>query len=151
MLLEIIGTFTVLFILYVVRNWYIVPTRAMKEYADKIRNMGYRVLLLPYNPFYSRIYDLSLKYLPEGDPLKLLREEYPKYDVIVTNMMNQPFLEFCHPDFIKDFYGVNKEYIYQKSPAIRSIMKRVTGVTLGGSEGHDWKRKRTALNAVFNF
>lgn len=30
-------------------------------------------------------------------------------------------------------------------------MQRVTGVTLGGSEGHDWKRKRTALNSVFNF
>lgn len=49
--------------------------------------------------------------------------------------MNKPFLEFCHPDFIKDFYQVDKEYVYQKASATRDVLNRVTGPSLGGTEG----------------
>lgn len=64
MLAEIIGTFTVLFLLFLIRNYYILPSRAMKKYADAIRSMGYNVLLIPYNPFYNRIHQITFKYVP---------------------------------------------------------------------------------------
>lgn len=50
------------------------------------------------------------KGIQEGDAMKFYKEEYGKYDAIVTNILIKPKLEFVHPDFAKDFYSVDKHY-----------------------------------------
>lgn len=46
--------------------------------------------------------------------MKVFKYERGEFDVIVTNSLNRPKLEFNHPDFIKDFYSVDKHYEYPK-------------------------------------
>jgi hypothetical protein len=41
--------------------------------------------------------------------------------------MNRPKLEFNHPDFIKDFYSVDKHYEYPKEQKVVSLITRSSG------------------------
>ncbi len=56
-----------------------------------------------------------------------------------------------HPDFAKDFYSVDKHYLYPKEEKIVNIFSRAAGHGLPFSEGKKWKRKRTIFNKIFNF
>lgn len=47
--------------------------------------------------------------------------------MIVTNSMNRPKLEFNHPDFIKDFYSVDKHYQYPKEQKVVNLITRASG------------------------
>lgn len=39
--------------------------------------------------------------------MKFAKDNYKNYDVLVTNFFNKIFINFIHPDFIKDFYSVD--------------------------------------------
>ncbi len=65
--------------------------------------------------------------------------------------MNRPRIEIYNPDFIKDFYSVDKHYEYPKAERVVKIFSRIGGHGLPLSEGNVWARKRKILNKVFNF
>ena len=46
----------------------------------------------------------------QGDALKLFKQERRDYDVIVSNTLNRPRLQFHHPDFIKDYFSIDKHF-----------------------------------------
>lgn len=54
--------------------------------------------------------DTIRKGIKEGDALKVHKEIYSQYDVVVSNVLTQPKIIFIHPDFVKDFYSVDKHY-----------------------------------------
>lgn len=83
--------------------------------------------------------------------MQFYKEMGAQYDVVVSNQQFEPLLEFYHPDFIKDFFSVDKHYDYPKEEKVLNFFTRVTGKGLIFSEGQVWKRKRTILNNIFNF
>lgn len=88
----------------------------------------------------------------QGDALKLHKQRGREgFDVTVTNLLIKPKLEFIHPDFVKDFFSVDKHYDFPKEQKVIDIFTRAAGHGLPFSEGEIWKRKRTILNKVFNF
>ena len=89
--------------------------------------------------------------MQKGDAMKFYKEIGSQYDVVVSNELNHPVVEFNHPGFIKDFYSVDKHYEYPKQKKIVNIFARLAGNGLALSEGEIWKRKRTILNKIFNF
>lgn len=59
--------------------------------------------------------------------MKVFKEVRRDYDVVVTNSMNRPKLELNHPDFIKDFYSVDKHYEYPKEQKVVNLITRASG------------------------
>lgn len=66
-------------------------------------------------------------------------------------MLNKPMIELCHPDFIKDFYAVDRHFSFPKNKKFIEFITKITGRGLPFSEGKEWKRKRMVMNGVFNF
>jgi cytochrome P450 len=83
--------------------------------------------------------------------MSFYKEIGSQYDVVVSNTLFFPYLEFHHPDFIKDYYSVDKHYQYPKEKSVVNAFSRLTGHGLPFSEGENWKRKRNILNKIFNF
>lgn len=83
--------------------------------------------------------------------MSFYKEIGSQYDVVVSNTLFFPYLEFHHPDFIKDYYSVDKHYQYPKQKIVVDAFSRLTGRGLPFSEGENWKRKRNILNKIFNF
>lgn len=109
------------------------------------------MLEIPYNPFSIDVITNIKKGMAEGDALKIYKEERSKYDVVVSNILSRPRIEINHPDFLKDFYAVDKHYEYPKSQRGIRLFSRVAGKGLVFSEGEVWHRKRKILNKLFNF
>lgn len=67
----------------------------MDRYAEFFKAKGYRVCLNPYSLLHNQYYFLTNKNSKgesKGDPFKNLKEVYPNYDVIITNMLNRPLI-----------------------------------------------------------
>lgn len=100
---------------YLVYVLWISPLRIIKRYARELRNKGYKVLEVPYNPLKNDMITTMAKGKQLGDALKLYKEERRDYDVIVSNTLARPRLQFHHPDFIKDYFSVDKHYDFHKT------------------------------------
>ena len=59
--------------------------------------------------------------------MQYYKELAAQYDVVVSNHQFEPFLEFFHLDFIKDFYSMDKHYDYPKDEKMVNFFARVTG------------------------
>lgn len=123
----------------------------MKGYVKNLRERGYKVLEVPFNPLTNDMITTLRKGRKFGDDLKIYKEERRDYDVIVSNTLTRPRLQFHHPDFIRDFYSVEKLYDFVKTEAIVNVYARIGGHGLIFTEGAVWRRKRTILNKIFNF
>lgn len=51
----------------------------------------------------------------KGDVLDLFKNERRNYDVIVSNTFASPRLQFHHPDFLKDFFSLDKHNEFPKT------------------------------------
>ena len=144
---------TILLILlaYVVYAYWVRPVRMIKEYVRNIRSRGYKVLEVPYIPFSVDLIGVIKRGMAQGDALKVYKEERCNYDAVVSNAFTRPRIELYHPDFLKDFYSVDKHYEYPKSIRPIRLFTRVAGKGLVFSEGEVWHRKRRILNKIFNF
>ena len=86
----------------------------IKEYVRNIRSRGYKVLEVPYIPFSVDLIGVIKRGMAQGDALKVYKEERCNYDAVVSNAFTRPRIELYHPDFLKDFYSVDKHYEYPK-------------------------------------
>ena len=127
MVLEIFLTFLLISLLLFVNFFWIQPKKLMKFYENQLKSQKYKSQIHPYKLFNNGIMGPIEQGIKEGNPFKILKQEYPKYDVVLTNLMNRPYIELCHVDFIKDFYSVDKHYDYPKIEAIMVPFKRLTG------------------------
>jgi cytochrome P450 len=87
----------------------------------------------------------------QGDSLKLFKEERRNYDVIVSNTLTRPRLQFHHPDFIKDYFSNENHYAFPKTENVTNVYDRIAGRGITFAEGINWKKKRNIFNKVFNF
>lgn len=100
----------------------------MQGYADALAARGFKVLLNPYNPIYNYFDNVFLKNGRElGDPYKTVREEYTKYDVVISNVLKRPLVSIVNPELIKHYFEVDKHYTYPKFPGAIGPLTRVVG------------------------
>lgn len=132
MVTEILITILIILALYIYREWHIKPKRAMQSYADALTSRGYKVLVNPYNVLYDYYDSVFLKNgREEGDPYKTVREEYTKYDAVISNVLKKPLLELINPELIKHYFAVDKHYTYPKLPAATIPLAKIIGEGLG--------------------
>lgn len=77
--------------------------------------------------------------------------KYNKYDVVISNILNTPIIEIYNPELTKDFYQPENIYVHHKMKFIIQNIQRSLGFGVAFSEGKEWKRKRSIMNAVFNY
>lgn len=151
-MLKYVITLLIIAIAYLVYQFWIKPVRTIKGYVKILRGMGYKVLEVPFNPFQNDMITTIRKGRKlYGDDLRLYKTERRHYDVIVSNTLNRPRLQFHHPDFIKEYYAVDKHYDFPKTRSVVSVFTKLAGNGLTFSEGQVWRRKRNILNKIFNF
>ena len=97
------------------------------------------------------IYQEMLNDAKEGDFMKLLKERYPKKDVVIFNMVDKINIDIVNPDLIKDFFTQETNNMYVKNADFVGPMRRIITSGLVFSEGDIWKKKRKLLNRLFNF
>lgn len=99
----------------------------MKHYANQLTNAKYKVKLLPYIPFNNYLQKRSNDGLRTGDPWHTYKTEFKGYDVVVSNMMNRPYVEFINMDFIREYFAVDRHYMYPKSKIASNAIRRFMG------------------------
>ena len=99
----------------------------MKFYEDQLKSTKYVTQVQSYKLFKNGLFGPIEEGIKHGSPFKIYRQQYPKYDVVLNNMVNKPFIELCHIDFVRDFYSVDKHYDYPKIAAIGIPFKRLIG------------------------
>ena len=106
----------------------------------------------PFTPFSIPLFANLRQDAKQGDALRTMKEIYPKYDVVVSNLFNKPMLEFIHPDFMAAFYSKDIHLLYPKALSMMFPLIRVTfGGGLAFTEGEVWARKRKILNRLVSF
>ena len=44
-----------------------------------------------------------------------VKKEFPKYDVIISNVLTVPNIDLVHPELVKEFHSQEANYIYPKN------------------------------------
>ena len=131
---------------------YIKPKKEHQAYVKSFQSRGMRVLEIPFKPFGLPLFDQLRSDEKDGDAFKAYKEQYPHYDVVVSNLFNKTLIQVCHPDIIKDFNMKDTHYKYPKASGLFYPFARISfggGLTL--SEGSAWSRKRKIFTKVFIF
>jgi cytochrome P450 len=115
------------------------------------RKQGYKVLEFPFSFFDPPVMKVYNKKNNTNDSLAYVKENYPKYDVVVMNFANRVIVDIINPELVKHFLANDKIMIYPKSRDFVSVMERAIGKGIPFSEGQTWKRKRKIISEVFNF
>lgn len=92
MISEILGSVIIIGVLLLVYTFWIKPKRILKNYAKILRSKGYKVYEVSFNPFHNDIMENIKKGIEQGDALKLYKEDYKDYDVVITNILASPKL-----------------------------------------------------------
>ena len=95
--------------------------------------------------------DLINKGNQVGDGLITLKKQFPKYDIVLGNILNIPVITLIGTEVRKQFIKHEIDYTYQKLPAMSNMMTRIFGKGLVFSEGEDWKRKRRIFSKFFTY
>jgi cytochrome P450 len=147
----VLGVLVLLAALLAVYKFFIKPFKNMKWQAKSFRDKGYKVLEMPFSiidPPPMMVYDKSGKF---EDSLEFVKNNYPKYDVVVMNLLNEVLVELVNPDLVKSFLAPDKLNTYPKDRKYVDVMERAIGKGIAFSEGHEWKKKRKVLSEIFNF
>lgn len=130
MIIESILTILILLTLVSLYFLYIKPTRSLKFYARQFETLKYRTKVFPYKPWYNKFFDPIVEGKAKGDPYIDYKTNHQAYDIVASTIYHMPFLELLHPDFIKEFYAVDKHYDYPKPIEFTKPFVRLTGPIL---------------------
>ena len=64
--------------------------------------------------------------------------------------MNKIYIDFLHPDLVKELLSFEKQMIFQKTKLELDCFRRL-GIGIVFSEGEAWKKKRKIVTEIFNF
>ena len=90
------------------------PKRRHQAYVKAFQDRGLRVLDIPFAPFRAPTLEKLKKDEQEGDAFRLYKKEYSQHDVVVSNIFNIIYIEFCEPNFIRDFYYKDNHFEFPK-------------------------------------
>ena len=71
---HIIITITLILFFYLFYSFWFKPLRTIKGYVKRLRERGYNVLYVPFNPFKNDMITSMKKGKEQGDSLKLFKE-----------------------------------------------------------------------------
>ena len=114
-------------IAYVIYSSVWKPWRLHKWYAEGFRRQGYKVLEVPFRPFAASYLDYYNMSKDADDALKVVKEQYPNYDVVIFNFFNTIFIDYCHPDLHQEFLSAEKASNYSKVDVEFDNFKRFMG------------------------
>ena len=107
---------------------------------------------MPVQPFGVTMYDHFKKYeLAKNDAFFESKNFFPGYDVIVTNLLEQPHIIFINWKMIKELFNPQKVNVLVKSDVGLQLLKAIGGRGFFFSEGEKWKNKRKVMSRIFNF
>ena len=91
-MLEWIGLALLLITTYILNYYWIQPLRIRQKYTKVLKDLGYRVCVLPYRPFGSSLYEYHDHYLKEkGDSLYHYKHNYKGVDFVLSNITTHPY------------------------------------------------------------
>jgi hypothetical protein len=70
MFVEILGTFFLLFVVFLVRYLWLIPTRTMKYYEKQFKASKYNIKVRPYNLFYNGFDNPLIEGIKNGNPFE---------------------------------------------------------------------------------
>ena len=89
---EIMFTILVFLLGLIIYKVWIKPIKQINYYTRFLRDHGYKVLRIPYNPFRVHIQNIISKGIEKGDPMIAYKEDFQGYDVIVSNTFTSPLI-----------------------------------------------------------
>jgi hypothetical protein len=70
----------------------------MRKYAKQLEESGYKVCMLPYNPFGMPTFYMIINGSKTGDPYEVFKTKFEGIDVIVSNVFQNPAINFLSPE-----------------------------------------------------
>jgi hypothetical protein len=81
------------------------PKTLLKRYLREFSEKGYKVLNLNFMPFDTAIREITFSSVDKyQDCHHLLKSEWSKYDVVLCNFIDRPYIQIVNPDLAKQFY-----------------------------------------------
>lgn len=139
----------VVIILALFLHLYVIPKRALKWQVEQFEKRGYKVLAMPYS-----ILNPPIRKLTKGskaDSMAYMKEIYPQYDVVIFNNNTQTVIDISDPELTRELIQSENKGNFIKSRGFAASIQRVAGMGLTFLDGETWKKRRRALNEVFNF
>jgi hypothetical protein len=84
-MIEAVITIVILLLTFAVYKIWIKPIRLMNRYVKLLKDRGYKVLRIPYHPINAHFQYVIQKGIDQGDALKLYKDDFQGYDVVVGN------------------------------------------------------------------
>ena len=147
---ELVLAVSVLCLWLLLKCWW-QPWRLHRSYVRSFKRRGYRVLEVPFNPFSISTFKYYEFEGRTGDAYGLTKAHYPRYDVVVGNLLTNIFVDLIHPDLNREYLSGENIGFYEKSRVERATFSRISKEGLGFSEGKKWKLKKKILSEVFTF
>ena len=111
--------FVILIGTYLIYKLFIVPKRQMSHLVSMFQAQGFKVLQLPYNPLGIPFYQ---RFLEDGvykdDPYFTHKHQYPAYDILITNMLNQPSIALINANLLREAMSAEKVMVLPKEKKI---------------------------------
>ena len=133
---EYLFTLFLFLLLAVAYKCIVQPHRRHQAYVKAFRDRGYRVLEFPFKALGAPALEKLKKDEKEGDAFRVYKKEYSQHDVVISNIFNIIYIEFCEPGFMKDFYSKDNHFNFPKVEAMTRPIKRfLFGGSIAFSEG----------------
>lgn len=101
-MLGILLTIILLCVVTIVYKFWIKPLKILNNYEKILKDKGYKVYRGSYNPFHNHLFKVIKQGINQGDAMNFYKSMGAgQYDVILSNFLNKPKIEFVHPDFVK--------------------------------------------------
>lgn len=134
-MIEYLLSFLLILITWVVYKFIVKPKMLFNRYARDLEGMGYKVYK-DFRPFGIILLNDLLQGKKDGDPFKIFKTVYRDYDVILGNSTSKVYIDFSHPDFIKDYFKNENLYSYTKEKFVIDPVVKAMGRGILFSEDH---------------
>ena len=113
---------------WIAYSLYLLPRRKMEKYRKMFEAKGYSVYMFPFKFMgVPELETLMQKGPQHPDSMKIVKEQYSKHDVIISNFIGTVSLNILHPDLQKEFYSHENVYAFPKARKVIDPTIRGTG------------------------
>ncbi len=86
------GTFFLLFLVFLVRYCWLIPKQTMKYYEKQLKASKYNIKVRPYKLSYNGFDNPLFEGIKNGNPYEYQQKEYQGYDIIISNIYHKPMI-----------------------------------------------------------
>ena len=137
---------------YLAWKLYFKPKKMRRHYTELFRKNGYKVAELPFKPLATPYYDQWVQaFEQKQDSFYFHKHEYFNYDIIVSNIINNPQIIVLNPELIKELFSSEKIVVLHKFHDTFEAFTSIAYKALGFLENDEWKHHRKVISKVFNY